>query len=117
MSKVINAHRHWPVSPTQCICGDRFRNPDRHLEHQRVFMGDKYARGPRWTARDGVKTATVAPGHVLSFLTGLSLLPHMNKVVCTCGWSRYTATAFPGPYGRQHTRGLVRAIIYDGAKA
>ena len=115
MTKAINPQRHYPQTANLCACGDRFRSPDRFLDHLKGFM-PAYQRGPTWRATDAGKTANIGPGHKLSFHTGLSLLPHMNKVVCSCGWSRYTATLFPGPFGRAHTRDVVKAIVYGGSK-
>lgn len=121
-TKPINMHRHWPASARKCICGDVFASEKQHLEHQRVFMGGKFAHGPAWRAfpqKRGhqlpVKMATIAPGHRLAFWKGLTLLPQMNKVVCSCGWARYTTTDFPGPLGRDHTRQLVKDIVFGKA--
>lgn len=117
-NKATNVHVHWPISARKCICGDVFPSEAQHLRHIKVFASSLYERGPRWarfTQKDDgngklVKAAQFH-GHRLEFRKGLTLLPHMNKVVCSCGWSRYTDSEFPGPFGRIHVRGVVREII------
>jgi hypothetical protein len=113
--RAINPQRHFPETANLCACGDRFRSPDRFLDHLRGFMVS-YQRGPQWRIVEGEKRATIGHGHALSFRTGLSLLPHMNKVVCSCGWSRYTATKYPGPFGRAHLRDIVKGVVYSGVE-
>lgn len=116
----MTTERHWPLGPGLCLCGDRFRNPDRHLAHLRAF-NPRVTSGPTWRkveqSRRGPRatrpthTTFIVPGHVLSQYTGLSLNPGMSKVICTCGWSRYNRGTFR-KYAAEHARDLAIGIIY-----
>lgn len=97
----VNPQKHWP-EPGGCECGDRFRNPDRLIEHLSKWL-PRWHNGPSWRlygrgSISDVWTARIADGHALLYYTGLTLLPQMGKVQCTCGWSRYVSDV-----GRRHS--------------